>query len=309
MNSKTWLKKWIILLIFLIVVSFFLIFYLNTYKNVPLRFTNSISFDAKLSFLKNTNKLEDVEIIIIGSSMGLNNINTEILSEKLGDKILNLSSWGLKVNEIFDFMKILDLSNVKKIIYLNQYFDFYGESIKPYNFQDVKNYLYDNSYFIAYFNTFNSLSKNLKDYLGWERRYLNKTKYSDLGFNKYGDIGLKINEENSSQDRWNAITDITKLNNHFDSFEDMLKYLREKNIDFYFVTTPYREIFFSEDKFVSQYNTYQNKIYDLNKVYSFKYINLQKILNLSDVYFADSSHLNFKGSRLVSKKLLKSIIK
>ena len=116
MNSKLWLKSWLTLFFIFIINSFIFIFYIYNYKNVPLRFTNSISFDAKLSFLKKSEKLNDVEILIIGSSMGLNNINSIVLSQNLGNKILNLSSWGLKTNEIYEFLKILDLSKIKKII-------------------------------------------------------------------------------------------------------------------------------------------------------------------------------------------------
>ncbi len=309
MNSKLWLKSWLTLFFIFIINSFIFIFYIYNYKNVPLRFTNSISFDAKLSFLKKSEKLNDVEILIIGSSMGLNNINSIVLSQNLGNKILNLSSWGLKTNEIYEFLKILDLSKIKKIIYLNQYFDFYGESISSYDSEEIKNYLYNESLLPGYINTFFTLNSNFKDYIYWKNNYLDETKYSNLRFNEYGDIGLKINKENIDQGRWNKITDTKELSINYNSLEDMIVYFQKNDIEFYLVTTPYRQKFFSEDKFLNQYNKYINKIYSLKSKYNFNYINLHDRLNLTDIYFTDSSHLNFEGSNLVSKELLKSINK
>ncbi|WP_419769433.1 MAG: hypothetical protein ACNI3C_08775 [Candidatus Marinarcus sp.] len=308
MKAKLWLKIWIILFLSLIFLSFLFIIYVNKYLNVPLRFTNSISFDSKLAFIKTSDKIKDTEILILGSSMGLNNINSEILSHDLNNKnILNLSSWGLKTNEILDFLKLIHLDNVKKIIYLNQYFDFYGHSINSYNEKDVQDYIYNKSFLTPYVNTFFTLSDNFKDYVEWEKRYLSNNKYSSLSFNSSGDVTLNLKTENISKIRWESVTDVSNLENHYDSLENMILYLNKKDIEFFLITTPYRNKFFKEDKFLEQYNTYISKIGSLKTKYDFKYINLQHILNLNDDFFVDSSHLNFKGASLVSEEVAKHI--
>lgn len=309
MKIMNWLKIWFLGFAFLFIGSFCLIWYLNHSKNVPLRFTNSISFDAKLFYIKESKKLDNVEILIIGSSMGLNNINTEILASGINNEnILNISSWGLKVHEIFDLLKLIDLSKVKKIIYINQYFDFYGESINEYDKETVKKYLHNEFDLIPYLNTFHTFTDNFKDYIEWKKRYININNYNNLKFNKYGDVNLFIDEDHNNLKRWNEVTDTQKLKNHFDSLENMIIYLNEKGIELLFITTPYREQFFSIDKFSNQYDKYLKKILDLNNVYNFEYINLQNRLNLSDNFFADSSHLNFLGANLVAEELV-SIIK
>lgn len=305
MAVTRWLKIWFFTFFFLLIGSFLLIIYLNKFVNVPLRFTNSISFDAKLNFLKKSGKLYDTEILIIGSSMGLNNIDSQILSDKLNNKnVLNISSWGLKVQEVFDLLKLINLSKIKTIIYLNQYFDFYGESINDYNKDSVKKYLNNEFNLIPYFNTFNTLSDNFKDYVLWEKRYINNNYYNNLRFNDYGDVKLSISENNINIKRWSEIVNTRDLKNNFDSFENMIKFLNKNKIELVVVTTPYRKEFFSIDKFINQYNAYLMKILDFNKEYDFKYINLQNSLKLADTFFVDSSHLNFKGAELVSKKIV-----
>lgn len=305
MNSRKWIKIWFILLVSFILLTFFFIFFLHNYKNVPLRFTNSISFDAKLSFLNKSNTFNNAEILIVGSSMGLNNINSEIISKGLNKNVLNISSWGMKVNQVYSLLKLLDLSKVKTVIYLNQYFDLYSLQLEAYNEKEIKEYLYENNSIPGYLNTFSSLSSKFKDYLEWKKRYLDNKKYSSLLFNNYGDIQLLINEENSSLDRWNAITDITNNKEQFKVLEEVFHYLEEKGIEFYSVTTPYRNSFLENDEFIKQYDPYVKKSKILSDKFNFSYINLQNSLNLEDEYFADSSHLNYKGGNLVSKELIK----
>ncbi len=62
-------------------------------------------------------------------------------------------------------------------------------------------------------------------------------------------MSLNINKENSSQNRWNAITDIKEFSINYNFLEDMIIYLQKKSIEIYLVITLYRQKFFSEDKF------------------------------------------------------------
>jgi hypothetical protein len=56
--------------------------------------------------------------------MGLNNIDSEYLRNTKLINIFNVSSWGLQVGEVKQLLSILDLTNVKQVIYSTQYFDF-----------------------------------------------------------------------------------------------------------------------------------------------------------------------------------------
>lgn len=62
-------------------------------------------------------------------------------------------------------------------------------------------------------------------------------------------MSLNINKENSSQNRWNAITDIKEFSINYNFLENMIIYLQKKSIEIYLVITLYRQKFFSEDKF------------------------------------------------------------
>jgi len=306
MKKKTWVAIWFLLLFILFISSFIFIYYLNECKGVPLRLTSSISFDAKLEFLKDYSEIKHTEILIVGSSMGLNNINSELLAKNIrNENILNISSWGLKVDEIYKLIKILDLKNVKKIIYINQYFDFYGNNVVKYNEVDFIDYLYKDLLVKPYLKTFKTLNNNYKDYLEWEKRYLNDLKYSSLLFNQFGDVLLNINKDNSNINRWKAITKVKSIENNYSHLEELIIYAQSINVELYLITTPYRLQFFENNEFLKHYNEYIQKILELSNKYNVRYLNLQDRLNLIDEYFADSSHLNYKGSNLVSLELAK----
>lgn len=308
MLVKKWLKKWFYLTALLIIGTFIFILYIHHVKDVPLRLSNSISFDAKLSFLKKSNKLRDAEILIVGSSMGLNNISSPILAKELNNEhILNLSAWGLKAQDIAKILEMIDLKHVQKVIYLNQYFDFYGSSLGSYKSKDIKSFIYGRFSITPYLNTLYSLTSNFKDYIYWRKRFLDTNKYSNLNFNQYGDVGLQIDQKNIDSNRWNEVTDIRELKEHFEAFEDMIVLLRNKKIKLYIVTTPLREKIFARDDLTDLYIPYFNKMLQLHKKHIFRYINTQEILDLDDSYFVDSSHLNSKGATILANALSKSI--
>ena len=61
-------------------------------------FSNSISFNEKIDFIRDRD-LSKIEYIAIGSSMTLNNIDSETMVKYLGENYLNLGSRGFKISE------------------------------------------------------------------------------------------------------------------------------------------------------------------------------------------------------------------
>ena len=88
MSSKKFLKVVFVLILTFPVLATIFISYFYDKENIPYRFSNSISYDAKISFLKrNKEKLINADTIVIGSSMGLNNIDSEYLRNT---KLINI---------------------------------------------------------------------------------------------------------------------------------------------------------------------------------------------------------------------------
>lgn len=306
MTKQYWVKLWLILILSSFIILFLSIFYFSN-NGRPLRFTNSLSYDAKLNFIRNNKLLDKADTLVIGSSMGLNNINGEILEKS--DKIkfvLNASSWGLNTNEIFELLQALDLKKIKTVIYPQQYFDFEQFSSKNINKTEIKDFLSGKFIFKPYLETFQTLNNNLDTYIFWKSKALNEKKYDYLGFDKNGDINLDLEKKFINQKRWikyskNSVTDERNIK----VLIKMNDYLKERNINFLVVTTPHRiEILNKDKQFQSFFSNFINRLEKLSKKYGFMYLNLHDKLMLNDSYFIDSSHLNIYGAKAVSSEIV-----
>ena len=80
-------------LIIMPVIVLYMAFFYAGYKPV---LSNSISFDAK-AYELNRIKLKQADIMVIGSSVALNGINTRLMKANFHQSYYNFSSWNLQV--------------------------------------------------------------------------------------------------------------------------------------------------------------------------------------------------------------------
>lgn len=193
MNSRKWIKHVLPCNIVILTILFILVSSLHYIINTPLRFTNSISYDAKINYLHdNKDKLVNAETIVIGSSMGLNNIESSLLknSNLLGETI-NISSWGLKTSEIFQLLKLIDITNKKYVIYSSQYIDFVDVPEKSIDQEEIKKYIYNEFSIYPFYNTFKTLfPSNIGNYIKYKQLYFDKNNYTYLNFDLNGDVNF-----------------------------------------------------------------------------------------------------------------------
>lgn len=303
MSSKKFLKVVFALILTFPVLATIFISYFYDKENIPYRFSNSISYDAKISFLKrNKEKLINADTIVIGSSMGLNNIDSEYLRNNKLINILNVSSWGLQVGEVKQLLSILDLTNVKQVIYSTQYFDFKKNLIKDINEGEVKKFIYGDFSFYPYINNLKYFALNLLDNLNYNNIYKDKNKYTYLDFDRNGDINFVFdNKTYINKNRWSDIS--TDRNIDLTTFNTLIKmneYLKLKDIKLIVITTPYRKEILENSNIKNDFDIYTKKLIHLSKKYNFVYLNAHYALNLDDSHFVDQSHLNLEGAKKVS---------
>lgn len=309
MTKRVWIKYWIISVVFMILTLFVIIIYWNLHGR-PLRFTSFLSYDAKLNFVRNNKLLEKADTLVVGSSMGLNNVNGRSLekSEKI-DFTCNISAWGMKTSEVYELLQAVKLDKIKRVIYISQYFDFDSYSLRNIDKNNIRMFLDGKFVLSAYLNSFYSLNKNFSNYLFWKKRYLNNTQYNYLGFNKNGDINITLTKDRINQDRWNKFSKNPRIDEkNIEALVNMNKYLKEKNIKFIVATTPHRiQIFNENKKLLKFFDKFSDRLKSLSSKYQFTYINIHNILQLDDSNFIDSSHLNTKGAKQTSLELIKHI--
>jgi len=272
-------------------------------ENIPaLNFTDSYSFNEKILFIKKHSI--NPEIVSIGSSMTQNNLDSEvILAEFQTTKYLNTASWGMKMQDNFNFLKLLySIYPLDKIIIVSNVVDF-QQGNKRMDSDFINYYLTNNNLGTSYsfMKNFNLsyYSENLK-YAEYVRNCNNDYQY--LGYDQYGMVKFKNVGFNIKEKRW--------LDNHFDKeiseieyvyLDSISKFCNENNLKLYFFQSPYREGLFSEFN-PAEMNIYNNHSSRLDSILKDKhhFVNSSKDI-WNDSLFVDGIHFNDFGAELFTK--------
>ena len=300
-------KILIFLVLMLIVLSFiFFYFYKIGGDDLPAsRYSNSISFNEKIDFMK-TKDISKIEYISIGSSMTLNNIDSEIIVDHLGSNYINLGSWGFKISNSSEFLeKMTDFfPDLKAVIISASFVDFTtGTWSAEVNYSLLRADLKYGLDILSYF-----LSPDLK-YLRDNSRSNNKLKkkknmYSSLAFDEYGGCILDIDSDKINNERW--VNDISKFNideSELRSLEILLKFLRKKNIQAVFAIPPQRRGMINDTNIIT-INEKIKKIQTVVEENSGIFVNSFGFGAWDDSLFVDYAHLNKTGAARFTDSLI-----
>ena len=173
---KTYVKT-LSLILLLIFGGAFL--YVSVYsRSYPIPLFHRISLDAKMKFVRDMSDADknQIDTIIVGSSIGLNNIQGAVLeeaSEKV-KHVINLSALGLKTTQVEQLSELFSLfPNTKRVIYSSQFEDWSGAFLleeKEVDFAKKYTQLGKNSIDLTYtFYTFKHLIEFAKNHWKWKK--------------------------------------------------------------------------------------------------------------------------------------------
>jgi hypothetical protein len=303
-------KKWITIYFLFIITVVISLQSILIYNKIPPRFSNSLSYDAKLNFIHNGKLLENADTLVIGSSMSLNNISGIALEDdsiKI-KKVANIASWGLSSEESLKFLQLINLKKIKYIIYSTEYDDFTDR--KQEKDIDIKNaiaYL-DNEFVLKpYLKRFSTAYKNIKNYFFYKKIYLNPNSYTSLLFDRTGSVNFTFSQEYYNKERWNSTReyDDELSQKSFESLKKMVDIANAHNIKMIVTTSPVRLAFLKTHPIAQKKMlSYVKELKKLSKEKSFIYINAHEILQLDDSCFLGATHLNKSGATLFSKIIL-----
>lgn len=163
--------------------------------------SNSVSLRAKLDHMVKHQKFKYSEVLIVGSSMAMNNISGEVIAKTQDKVVYNIGSWGIKPNQIYDFLKTMQLKPVNCVIMPFNNTDF-GEDKSKIDYSAIHQQLYGNV-FNRFFNFFyyNNINTFLND---WNYRFKNKHNhtYESLNFDDYGTVLMEKKDFVIDSGRW-----------------------------------------------------------------------------------------------------------
>ena len=315
LKYKNYVK--ILLLILVIIFGSTFIYVYHYAKIYPLPFTYRISLDDKLRFIRDMPNRDQIDTIIVGSSLGLNNIQGIILEESSTKvhHVLNISAYGLKMTQVEKHLDLISVfPNVKRVIYSTQFPDFSDAfKFENYDIEFIKKYINlgeGKIDLIHAFYGYKNIIQFAKNHWFWEEKYRGDMFNFGLAFDRTGSVPLQIYGDDINKDKFFNPHPLKQDMESFHALSRISEKMHQDNIKFYFIVGPYRQPIL--DKHEDLRTTMGNFIVKTNKIITNNggfFLNLHPQLKLSDYYFVDRFHLNEHGSVLTAKAIGKFIDK
>lgn len=304
-------KKYIKYLFFILGVIFISSsIFLYTYsKSYPLPILSRVSLDAKLKFIREKINIDAVDTIIVGSSIGLENISGSTLerSSNSCNVVLNFSGSGLRVPEVEQILELITVfPNLKRVIYSAQFSDFSGSSVlDSYRPKLIKDYISNTLTYREKLSLISTTYQNIYTCLKWRwewsEKRMSKNKFGYLGFDHTGSVPMHIYGKDIIKSRWEVPHTDKQDKNSYIALDRIARKMNNNGIKLFFIMQPYRISLVEHfDHVLPTMKYFENHAKKIVLAHGGKFLNLHDKLRLGDKYFADRSHLNDQGSEITA---------
>ena len=289
----------------MIALLFFIGYYLFQ-ANIPPHYSNSFSLNAKLFHIQKQS-FDKLDILAIGSSMTLNNLNSEVIVDRFGNSYYNFSSWGQDMSMTRYFGKFYaEIYTPRLVIIVSSYGDFIKSDI---NYSSFSTTVFSSKVNVLnwWYAGFTNPRFALKDFKNNQHFFLDRKQHESLVFDKYGGVPLNIPKDKINITRWNAELVCRTDESQYEELEKLSKFLFDKNIKLVVVQVPIRKCIIDEQK-KKQMEEHRIKCEKILNAHSNIYIDyaLEEALSKEEL-FVDRAHLNEIGTIIFTEKLIHDI--
>jgi len=277
----------------------FIILALSSYIPGP-KITNSYSYNEKMKFIVERN-IQEPQLIAVGSSITFNNLNSNVVLEEFKtNSYLNLSSWGLRMNDSYLLTtQLLPTLKPNTVIMMSSPVDFYGSTIK-YNSKNIKDFVDDKNLLKYHYKFFDSkyfMKRLVTNYINFNTNDI----YKSLNYDRFG--GVMLNGQNLviNELRWNQQVGFEYIwPAQYYYLDSITSFLSENGIELIFIQSPIRAGLVN-DFFIQNIKKHKHK------VDSILFKNSQNSMIdcidtiWSDNLFVDFQHLNETGAKEITK--------
>jgi hypothetical protein len=310
LQSKIYVKRVIFILMAIFSIAYLYVYIYSYYYPLPI--LSRISLDAKLKFIRENIDTEKVDTIIVGSSIGLNNIHGSTLEKSSikCESVLNLSGFELRPGQIEQLLKLTPVfPNLKRVIYSAQFSDFSQfEVFTNYDIELLKRYILKketiSDVISILSHSFSNIITCINRQFNWDSKHQASNNFSYLGFDSTGSVPLHIYGADIIKFRWETPHGAEQDLENDIALNRMVKRVEEKGVDFYFILQPNREELVKKFRHVKDsLNYFEQRVQKIMKKQNGSFLNLHRLLQLPDKYFADRTHLNDKGCILTTRAI------
>jgi hypothetical protein len=266
-----------------------------------------ISTDAKTWFLSSIKEKDSFKHAILGSSLGLNNLDGNTLEEKLNEKVINFSSWGLTPKQTHQlssvYLKYFD--SIENITIVVQTLDFFTDDSLDDDDLTLMDHYFKHSFSSQvnfYWKLLPRFRTQFKYWLNYNKNHMNPSRYQFLGFDNTGSVPLHIPQGNISNHRFNTPHQNLLKKDSFLTLRNLISFLKdEKALNVNILISPYRNKVIEKSETLSAQNEFSRKeILEISHEFGIDVYDSQQDFGDKDHLFVDRSHLNPSGSKLLT---------
>jgi len=274
----------------------------------PPTITNSISFDAKIRFLRQNVRLFGARTVFAGSSICFNNVDVAYLNQRLPSaaSFVNISAWGLQIGSTRVFLDFFlkHAPDVHNVVLVGQIVDFKSSREGGlFDQEEVWSYIsgMESIFFtVRHFN----LRKSLENLWNFERLARSNQSYDGLMFDETGTVMLDIPQTKLDGTRWNTYGLEVETNAFaYNELEKICAKLRNSGIRCVFVVTPVRQAYRQHSNSFNALAEFKGKVRGIVVRNGGIFVDADEQLRLKDDCFIDVMHLNHRGARMVAELL------
>ena len=285
-------------------------------KGIPApRLSSSDEFNEKARLIRNSSA-NKCDVLIIGSSMALNNIDGSAIKKMTrGKSVLNLGSAGLSVSESGILLNyVVPLYKPKVIILATYYGDFTDHWEKTIDWKLFRNYIHGKSTVISYLKSIDH-RYYLFTYIKKCRSIANKgnTTYPALMFDGTGSLMLDCNNFEIKPHRWDPPNIHNPLprgrtSENLAGLADIEKIARNTHSHLLVVATPLRKT--AEERLsIPEIAQLWEAVSRSVNIAGGTFIRVRSFYDFNDEHFTDFAHLNGCGASKVSDIIAPVILK
>ena len=190
---------------FVVVVS--VLSALTMWLVVPIapQFTGNASFDQKLMFVRAMKPDAQGQLsLIVGSSMALNNVDSDLLAAAYHKPFLNLGVWGMGAGDAQVLAdEVASRHPVDEIILATQFFELRDDALTQFSILSEVFEQYMHAPFLLAGLSHRDFYDSLRMRQRWKRQSGNAQSYVNLLFTPTGAVRLAVPPERIDPTRWN----------------------------------------------------------------------------------------------------------
>jgi hypothetical protein len=267
--------------------------------------TNSTLFDIKMLNVQK-HHIKNVELLAMGSSVGLYELNSKLIVQNFHTSYYNFSSWGLQIAD----SRVLLTSFVKKyhpkyVLLCSSIGEFVGPQNDTYlNYITANDFMKDKLPELFYF----------KNYTSVHQLVYRKFNAYPLVLDDWGGAALSVKQKNINKEKWNEHdifpTKYTPAN--YIALDSLAGSLKQGHIKFIFIQVPVKKSYTTTDRSKEIIQAHFDKCKTIVERHDGLYLNYDNPTIFADSLFIDQYHLQDTGSVILTKEIvadLKKIIK